>query len=656
MGEIYKENNNNLKSGAEEEVQTKELYVGEIIQPPQNKILFRDNEIERVRNIIGRCENRAVLLVGDYGIGKRSIVEGLMDKTKDEDVDYRIINFDFLTITKSVGNRKEFEESLKQIFGGIQIDDSKVNVVNINDFGHLIHFNCFENCGYVFINELIDQIETFGMRVIATTTNKGYSELESHFSRAIDYFNVIKLTELTKEQSAEIIKNEIPTFEEIYKLRLPEGIENTICENADKYVKSGVFPKKGELLIDEVCSYISHKYTNNTKIKELKDSSSELRINLLESVKSGDYIKSDEINKQIEEINRQIAEINSEREFIGVTENDVLEAVGFVLEIPMTKLSKDKTLFLKNLPDEIKKDIIGQDETVDKIVKNIRRNHLGLRKKAHSAGNYMFIGSTGVGKTAFAKSLAKNLYGSEDNILRFDMSEFQTEVDVTKLLGSAPGYVGYKESGLLVKGLARKPDCVCLFDEIEKAHPKIYDVLLQLLDEGSITGSDGVKVDGSKALIIFTSNIGVKSAKELANPMGINENYEELKNKREESIMIKALKKRFSPEFLNRLDSVCYFNNLSREVLDSILQKEMNEMNKGIKNIIQKEVVLSDDVRNWILDRVELEHNGARPIIRLLEQEIEEEIANLVINESKILNKRGNKLTAELSDDKIILK
>jgi ATP-dependent Clp protease ATP-binding subunit ClpC len=207
-----------------------------------------------------------------------------------------------------------------------------------------------------------------------------------------------------------------------------------------------------------------------------------------------------------------------------------------------------------------------------------------------------------------------------------------------------------------VKGLAKKPDCVCLFDEIEKAHPKIYDVLLQLLDEGSITGSDGLKVDGSRALIIFTSNIGVKSAKELANPMGITENYEELKNKREESIMIKALKKRFSPEFLNRLDAVCYFNNLSREVLDSILQKEMNEMNKGIKNIIQKEVVLSDEVRNWILDRVELEHNGARPIIRLLEQEVEEEIANLVVNESKILNKRGSKLTAELKDDKIILK
>jgi len=348
--------------------------------------------------------------------------------------------------------------------------------------------------------------------------------------------------------------------------------------------------------------------------------------------------------------------LNRNKRKVKVTENDVLEAIGFIVNVPMTKLSKDKTEFLRNLPDEIRKDIIGQDETIDKIVKNIRRNRLGLRKKAHSAGNYMFIGSTGVGKTAFAKSLAKNLFCSEENIIRFDMSEFQSEVDVSKLLGSAPGYVGYKESGLLVKGLSKKPECVCLFDEIEKAHPKIYDVLLQLLDEGSITGSDGVKVDGSKALIIFTSNIGVKSAKELSNPMGFTENYEELKNKKEESIMRKALAKRFSPEFLNRLDSVCYFNNLGRDVLKKILQKEMKEMNINIRNIIHKDIVLNKDVEEWILNKVEEEHNGARPIIRLLEQEIEEEVANLVVNESKILGKKEDILEAVIENDKITLR
>ena len=655
MGEIYKENTN-LNKETGENTETKELYVGEIMQPPTNKILFRDNEIERVQNIMEKCENRSVLLVGDYGCGKRSIVEGFVDKVTREGIDYRVINFDFPSIIKSINNKKEFEESLKQIFDGIKIDESKSNILNINNLGHLVHYNCFENCGYMLLNELMNEMDEFGIRVIATTTNKEYSELESHLSKVLDYFTVIKLTELTKEQTMEILKNEIPVYEEIHKIKLPDGVEKTICENADTYIKGSVFPKKGEKLLDEVCSYISRKYINFPTIKELKKECGSLKLDMIEFVKVGDYNKCDEINKRIEEINNKISEFNAKRDRINITENDILEAIGFVLNIPTTKLSKDKTLFLKNLPDEIRKDIIGQDETVDTIVKNIRRNQLGLRKASHSAGNFMFIGSTGVGKTAFAKSLAKNLYGSEENILRFDMSEFQQEVDVTKLLGSAPGYVGYKESGLLVKGLSKKPECVCLFDEIEKAHPKVYDVLLQLLDEGSITGSDGTKVDGSRALIIFTSNIGVKSAKELSNPMGINENYEELKNKREESIMVKALKKRFSPEFLNRLDSICYFNNLSRDVLESILDKEMNEMNKGIKNIIQKTIVLSDDVKNWILDKVESERNGARPIIRLLEQEIEEEVANLVINESKVLNKKGKTLVAELKNEKIIIK
>lgn len=654
MGEIYKD----IEKNPENNTTEIQVNIGEVIQEPQFEIKFRDDEIKRVRNIIEKNSNRSVLLIGDYGCGKRSVIEGLVEMFKNENSedDYRIVNFDFLSILKVSNNKKEFEDGLKKIFNGFVTDNERINIININNLGHLVHYNCFDNFGYMFLNEVIYQIEKCGLRIIATTTNKEYSELETHFSKILDYFTKIKLTELTKEQTCEIIENELSILESIYQVKLPENTCKIVCENADSYVKNGVFPKKAEDLLEEVFSFISRKYSNDETLDKMKSELSNLKTELIEAVNSGDYERSNEIDNKIEKKQNSIIDYNLNKDIIDATETDILEAIGFILNIPMTKLSKDKTLFLKNLPDEIKKDIIGQDETIDKIVKNIRRNQLGLRKKAHSAGNYMFIGSTGVGKTAFAKSLAKNLYGSEESILRFDMSEFQQEIDVTKLLGSAPGYVGYKESGLLVKGLAKKPECVCLFDEIEKAHPKVYDVLLQLLDEGSITGSDGVKVDGSKALIIFTSNIGVKSAKELSNPMGFTDNYEELKNKREENIMVKALKKRFSPEFINRLDSICYFNNLSRGVLETILDKEMNEMNKGINNITKKEVELSSEVKNWILDKVELEHNGARPIIRLLEQEIEEGVANLVVNDSEILNNDGNKLFAVLENDKIILK
>ena len=268
----------------------------------------------------------------------------------------------------------------------------------------------------------------------------------------------------------------------------------------------------------------------------------------------------------------------------------------------------------------------------------------------------MFIGSTGVGKTYLAKQLAKYLYGSEDNLLRLDMSEFQAEIDVSKLLGSAPGYIGYKESGLLVKGLAKKGETVVLFDEIEKAHPKIYDVLLQLLDEGFVTGSDGKKVDATKALIIFTSNIGVKEAQKMSAPLGFTNNAEEKKNERKEEIIRKALKNRFSPEFLNRLDNICYFNSLSRDTLKSILHKELDESNNNIKAITGKTVKLSPEVEDWILDTVEKEDNGARPIIRVIQQNIEENISDMIINDSPVLNTKKKVLTAKLENDKIILK
>ena len=321
----------------------------------------------------------------------------------------------------------------------------------------------------------------------------------------------------------------------------------------------------------------------------------------------------------------------------------------------MSKLDKDQTTFLKEMPTVIKESVIGQDETVDRVVKNIRRNKLGLRKSNHSAGNFIFIGSTGVGKTHLAKQLAKYLYGSEDEMLRFDMSEYQAEIDVAKLLGSAPGYVGYKESGLLVKGLDKKSESVILFDEIEKAHPRVYDVLLQLLDEGFITGSDGKKRDATKCLIIFTSNIGVRSAKEMSSPVGFTSDVNKKMVQKKEDIIRKALNKRFSPEFLNRLDGICYFNSLDKETLTKILYKELEEMNDNIKAITGKEVRISKKVEDWLIDKVEIEDNGARPIIRMLQQDIEEEIANLYVEEDTRVMNNKKIINVDLVDDEIAI-
>ena len=631
------------------------MKVGSWVEERDN-IKFRDNEINRLYDIMNKSTYRTALIVGDMGCGKRSIIEGMIKTSIDRLNEFRVLNIDFQKVLSNVNSGGSFEKIMKNIMSVCYDDDIVPTVLNINDFGHMLNLNCYGNAGFAFYNNILISIREANIRIIATCTTDEFKNIEDNYGFILDYFEVIKLTELTKDQSIEILKDDINDFNETFNVVLPEGVETIICESADHYVKGRPFPLKAEILLDEVCSHIVSKYANSDEIKKLAEENDTIKNELTKAYSDGDIHKCKELTEKAFNIYTQIGELRESRPSININDQDILEAIGSIVNVSMTKLSKDQTEFLKNMPVELKKDVIGQDDAIDTVVKNIRRNRLGLRKTNHSAGNFMFIGSTGVGKTHLAKSLAKYLYGSEEELLRFDMSEFQSEIDVSKLLGSAPGYVGYKESGLLVKGLAKKPESVVLFDEIEKAHTKIYDVLLQLLDEGFITGSDGKKVDASKALIIFTSNIGVKNAKEFANPIGFSVDFESKKNSRKEDIIRKALNKRFSPEFLNRIDNICYFNSLDRDTLKTILYKEIDEMNDRMKTIIKKSVEISPDLEKWLIAKVEKEDNGARPIIRMLQQEIEESVANMIIQEDELMNEDKKVLYADIENDKVIIK
>jgi ATP-dependent Clp protease ATP-binding subunit ClpC len=439
-----------------------------------------------------------------------------LDKGENEIV-YKL---DFPEILKIATNPSEFDKIVGDLFYVAGNNDTINMTVNIDNIGDLLNSNLYGNAGHSFISKMIKYIDEYSIKVIATTTHRELKDIEEHFPTLLDYFTVIKLKDLTVDETSEIILDLKDHFEKEFKLKLPEGFENTICVNADRYIKDKALPGKAENLLDETCSYIFNKYNDNEDVKNLIDEINTKKLDLGSFVDSNGYNDAVKISEEIIELETKLEDLKNKRKKIKVTNSDLLEAIGFILGVRMSKLDKDQTTFLKEMPFVIKESVIGQDETVDRVVKNIRRNRLGLRKSNHSAGNFIFIGSTGVGKTHLAKQLAKYLYGSEDEILRFDMSEYQSEIDVSKLLGSAPGYVGYKESGLLVRGLDKKPESVILFDEIEKAHPRVYDVLLQLLDEGFITGSDGKKRDATKCLIIFTSNIGVRTAKEMSSPLG----------------------------------------------------------------------------------------------------------------------------------------
>lgn len=657
MGKIYDDVLGKVEDPAEDMIDNL-LSVGSLVEEREG-IKFRDDEISRIYNIMDKSNFRTVLLVGDYGCGRRSIIEGYVKKLHENMRGDQVVEIDFNEILKKA-HMSDFGQVINDVFYAASNNTSFEITLVINNIGHLLNLNCYGNAGFSLMNTLISAIEDSNVKVIATTTSDELKTIEDLFGKLLDYFTVIKLKELTKEETKEILDSNIDFFEDGFKIKLPENTTELICNNADKYIKDRPFPGKAEWLMDEVCAGVNNKLRHiDDRVGKIIEDTTKLKLELQESIENNDYVKCDRINKVIMKNLNRLSELCGDSDsspVIDVDETDVLEAIGNIVGVSMSKLSKDKVQFLKEMPIELKKNIIGQDETVDLIVKNIRRNQLGLRKTSHSAGNFMFIGSTGVGKTYLAKQLAKYLYGSEDNLLRLDMSEFQSEIDVSKLLGSAPGYVGYKESGLLVKGLAKKPETVVLFDEIEKAHNKIFDTLLQLLDEGFITGSDGNKVDASKALIIFTSNIGVKEAKELSSPLGFSVDSEKKKNEKKEKIIRSALKKRFSPEFLNRLDNVCYFNSLDRNTLKSILYKELDETNSTIKNVTGKSVTLSKEVEDWILDSVEKEDNGARPIIRILQQNIEETISDMVIDESPVLNTKKKTLTAKLVDDNIVLK
>ena len=618
-------------------------------------IKFRDDEIKRVYNILRKYIYKNVLLVGDYGSGKRAIVEGYCNYLLEKGDDESVYKLDFAEILKMATNPSEFDRIVSDLFGIAGSKDSLNMTINIDNLGSLLNSNLYGNAGHSFINKMIKYINEYDIKILATATHSELKDIEEFFPAVLDYFTVIKMKELTVEESSEIILDLKGIFEKEFKISLPEGFENTICVNADRYIKNKAMPGKAENLLDEVCSYITNKYSNNEDVKTLIDEINSKKLDLGGLMESNNYDDAVNLSEEIIDLESKLNEIRSKRKKIKVSNADLLEALGSILGVRMSKLDKDQTSFLKEMPTVIKESVIGQDETVDRVVKNIRRNRLGLRKSNHSAGNFIFIGSTGVGKTHLAKQLAKYLYGSEDEMLRFDMSEYQAEIDAAKLLGSAPGYVGYKESGLLVKGLDKKPESVILFDEIEKAHPRVYDVLLQLLDEGFITGSDGKKRDATKCLIIFTSNIGVRSAKEMSSPLGFASDINKKRDQKKEDIIRKALNKRFSPEFLNRLDGICYFNSLDKDTLTKILYKELGDMNVNIKSITGKEVRISKNVENWLINKVETEDNGARPIIRMLQQEIEEEIANLYVEEDPLVINSKKIINVDLVDDKIAI-
>ena len=415
MGKIYNEINADITDAIQKDIDETVGILNNIGNwvCERNNIKFRDEEIKRVYNILRKYIYKNVLLVGDYGSGKRSLVEGYCQYLLDNGDDELVYKLDFSEILKLATNPSEFDRIVNDVFvvasGGEGVSSITINIDNI---GSLLNNNLYGNAGHSFINKMIKYINEYDIRIIATTTHNELKEIEDQFNSLLDYFTVIKLKELTVEETSDIILDTKEIFEKQFKLKLPEGFENVICVNADRYIKDKAMPGKAENLLDEVCSYISNKYSNNENAKKLFDEINYKKLKLNEFIDENELEEATNISDEIIELELKLEELKKKRKKVKVTNSDLLEAIGSILGVRMSKLDKDQTTFLKEMPTVIKENVIGQDETVDRVVKNIRRNKLGLRKSNHSAGNFIFIGSTGVGKTHLAKQLAKYLYGS----------------------------------------------------------------------------------------------------------------------------------------------------------------------------------------------------------------------------------------------------
>lgn len=612
-------------------------------------ILHRDKDIERLKTIVNRKDKNCVLLIAEHGCGAKSIIEKFASEVYKEQ-HKRTVNIDVDKLLHLDIQKAELIPRVNKIFNALKNEDNGGYVLTSYDICKLLNYAFYANAGYEIYNGMINS----KLPIILSITPKDLTKLEREHSWVIDKFEVVKINPLNIVETTDVLNENIKKkLSKDYNIvNIYEGFTKKIVESADKYIKNVAFPGKAVYLANIVASAISRKNFLTKEEVTLCDNFKDSYLQNFNNKHKSDIKKICDECTEIDYL-LQTLHKSGEKKKITIDEEDTNNIICETFDLPVYKKSDELAAELKEFDIKLKEKIKGQDDAIDLVANAIKRSKLGLKKTTRTIGNFLFIGPTGVGKTETAKQVANTLYGSEENILRLDMSEYQSDIDVSKLIGSPPGYVGFKESGVLTNGITKHPNSIILFDEIEKSSGTIYNVLLQLLDEGFITSGDGIKVDARQCMIIMTSNIGVKEARNSSNPVGFsNVSAEERRITMEKSIMEKSLYKRFSPEFLNRIDSICYFKDLNEKTLNDILLLEIEKSNISIKEQFGKTVVLSKAAKKHIVNRVLLEKNGARPIIRIIEQEIEAPIINTYID-GKLGNKK--KINVDCKDNKLFI-
>ncbi|MDR1681644.1 MAG: ATP-dependent Clp protease ATP-binding subunit [Prevotellaceae bacterium] len=621
-------------------------------------VVGREKEIERLAQILTRRKKNNPILIGEPGVGKSAIVEGLALRIAQRKVsrillDKRIIALDVASTVAGTKYRGQFEERMKDILNELT---KAPNIILFIDEIHTIVGAGGPAGSLDAANILKPALARGELQCIGTTTLDEYRESIERDGALERRFQKIIVEPTSPEETLEILNNIKERYEAHHNVRYtPEALQACVALT-QRYITDRCLPDKAIDALDEAGSrmHIAH-ISVPEEIIALEQQLDTLREQKREAVKNKDFLMAAQFRTQAEPLERTLAQAHQQwkeeqaqnRETVDAEQ--VAEVVSMIANIPIHRIAEAEGIRLLKMSDELKKRVIGQDEAIDKVVRAIRRNRAGLKDPNKPIGTFIFLGPTGVGKTQLAKELSEYLFDSSENMIRIDMSEYMEKHSVSRLIGAPPGYVGYSEGGQLTERIRRKPYAVVLLDEIEKSHPDIFNLLLQVFDEGRLSDSNGRHVDFRNTVLIMTSNIGSRELKEFGQGVGFA-----TASKRESiadnarSIIEKALQRTFTPEFLNRVDEQILFNPLNREAIFKIIDIELGYLYRRIRQT-GYEVEITDEAKNFIAAQGYDTQYGARPLKRAIQKYLEDNLAEAII---RMQLKPGEKLSVVLNDDK----